>query len=68
MAQYMKKLNNVHHKNALNSIVLQLQMIHSKLKCQSRYYLVSYGAIAVKICHDTEHKQVVEQHISPTPS
>ena len=51
------------HKNALNSIVLYLQVIYSKMKYQSDYYSVSYAATALKICHDIEHQKVAEQHI-----
>ena len=33
------------------------------VKCQGSYYSVSYGPTALKICHDTVHQKVAEQHI-----
>ena len=33
------------------------------VNCQGSYYSVSYGPTALKICHDTVHQKVAEQHI-----
>ena len=30
---------------------------------QSSYYSVSYGTTAQKICHDTDHQKLGEEHI-----
>ena len=40
-------------------MVLKLQMIYSLAKCLSSFYSVSYGATAVKICHETNHEQAI---------
>ena len=49
-------------KKAVESIALKLQVIYSMAKCS--YYAVNYGATALKICYDTDHQKVGEQHIS----
>ena len=35
---------------------------------ESSYYSVSYGPTALKLCNDTEHQKVGEQHISQKSS
>ena len=52
-------MNHIFHKNALHSIILQLQVHYSKLNYQSSYTSVSYRATALKIWHDTEHQQAI---------
>ena len=59
---YQKVGNNIFHKKAVESIALKLQVIYSMAKCS--YYAVNYGATALKICYDTDHQKVGEQHIS----
>ena len=55
----IKKLNNVFH-NKLNSI----EGTSDLLICQMyKLLLLSYGARALKICPDTGHPKVGEQHI-----
>ena len=47
-----------------NPLVLKLQVIYELEKCRSSYYSVKYRTTALKICHDTEHQKVGEQHSS----
>ena len=42
-------MNNTFDANPVNSLVLKLQVIHSFAKWQSSYFVVNYGAIALKI-------------------
>ena len=44
-------------------ILLKIQVIYSLPKT-SGYYSVCCGAIVLNICHDTEHQEVAEPHIS----
>ena len=63
MTQNIKKyMNNIFDKKPLNLKLLKLQAIYSFAK----YDQVSCEAIALKICHDTEHQKVAEQHINDT--
>ena len=54
----------MYDKNPINSMVLNLQVLHSLAKCQSTCFSVMYGARALKICHDTEHQKVAQQHLN----
>ena len=59
-------MNNKFDKKHPNLIALQIEVIYSMVNCQGSYYSVSYGPTALKICHDTVHQKVAEQHIDKT--
>ena len=63
-ANYNLPPSRVGDKNCkFNCIEVTIDLLIGKIVLQSSYYSVSYGTRALKICQDTEHQKVGEQHI-----